>query len=103
MNVSDEQISDLILAIVRSDSGWEPAGESARTWLAPILEQHTAQLRAENAELKEDAEMFRWLTEDIADSDERARRNEIFDRMAVRSYSATKTAIAAARRTGDKP
>jgi hypothetical protein len=50
----------------------------------------------EAAELRKDAERYRWLTEDLI-YDERAKRDKLFDRMAVMGKGAIDAAIDAAR------
>ncbi|MDY0071851.1 MAG: hypothetical protein RBR77_04295 [Thauera sp.] len=70
--------------------------EGQPLYATPIAERD--QLAAAIEAAREDAERFRWLTEDHTDAETRTRCREILDRMAVMSYSAACVAIDHARR-----
>lgn len=76
--------------------------EEARLYCEPGEEPEALVLAGSGSAMqsrdREDAERFRWLTEDHTDAETRTRCREILERMAVMSYSAACVAIDHARR-----
>lgn len=92
MNIEQERAFEQILHSVQQA---QIPGNDWRREMKIIESTCRAALQPQD---REDAERFRWLTEDHTDEETRTRCREILDRMAVMSYSAACVAIDHARR-----
>ena len=97
-----DSFADKLRGLPFTDALWIAAHANIKTEHAiaaaemALLKSKLLQAERELAEAREDAQRYRWLTEDHADASTRERCRELLARMPIMSYSSASTDIDAA-------